>query len=757
MPGLTSTTTGGSGTIPVLSITSPTSPVSHNTIATTSTSSNTVNNTITALNASTSHDTQTIRTPINNQLDSAIRVVITPSQSSYFAGEPFSVTITFTNMRTPERSPLIKGSGSGHGHGHKRGSHSISSAPLARPPTSPGTPPARGSGLGGASPSVGGVYGFTGVGGPGRGRSGDDGVVRKGLIGKSRKGNGTVLSSPNPNVAANANASTSSSTTTTNTSNPTAGSSSTSPSTNAASSANGNGSTNPSTSPNPNSSSSTGVLSDLKTDALPELIEQRRKRLLAKSLSVSITPHELDEQLGGMGIGEGTLARSATLPPNSISSRGGYPDPRRSPTSPMIPSPLSRSDTLALSSNHPHARKQSLLDGQLPLNDFGSPATSTPSTLPYSHMSSSGGYPNSPSASSSTFSLALDPIAESAHSPYPSTPMIASPSIETPSHPFNPVEHQHLHHQQHHHQEHRQSGNSVYAYPPPRPQHAGSGLRPLQLSSGISALSSSSSAPTSPYHSTPPSHLSIAKSNSSGGQPQPPRSAFSSTFPQPNAELILYSYVQLTGTLSLSTVPGSMPTAEQVQTMNAVRGALLKKSVVGGGSMDITSSLNTGSSSIAGTGGPGGLGSGQLGHGHGGGAKRPPHRRTHTRSSSFSAGLLALLGGSGTSAPPSSSGSAGTLNTSASWSSGPQRLRAASGGANSSILGKGAVGGGSRIVNAGDGVGLGLNGGGGGVVGVDEEIDPDVPLPTFEVQPSMLAVDLALLPGESRSFGNANE
>jgi hypothetical protein len=36
--------------------------------------------------------------------------------------------------------------------------------------------------------------------------------------------------------------------------------------------------------------------------------------------------------------------------------------------------------------------------------------------------------------------------------------------------------------------------------------------------------------------------------------------------------------------------------------------------------------------------------------------------------------------------------------------------------------------------------------------GADEEdVDPDAPLPTFEVQPAMLAVDLALAAGESRS------
>jgi hypothetical protein len=64
------------------------------------------------------------------------------------------------------------------------------------------------------------------------------------------------------------------------------------------------------------------------------------------------------------------------------------------------------------------------------------------------------------------------------------------------------------------------------------------------------------------------------------------------------------------------------------------------------------------------------------------------------------------------------------------------------------------------------GVGLGLgipgspgiNGAGTGSVPnsngiVDEDIDPGTPLPTFEIQPAMLAVDLSLMPGESRSCG----
>jgi hypothetical protein len=34
---------------------------------------------------------------------------------------------------------------------------------------------------------------------------------------------------------------------------------------------------------------------------------------------------------------------------------------------------------------------------------------------------------------------------------------------------------------------------------------------------------------------------------------------------------------------------------------------------------------------------------------------------------------------------------------------------------------------------------------------VDEEVDPEMPLPTFEVPQVMLAVDLCLGPGESRT------
>ena len=145
--------------------------------------------------------------------DSPVRVVVTPSQSSYFAGEPFSVTITFTNTRSPEAGP------SKPSPTHKRGAHSISSAPLARPPTSPGTPRSA------TTQSL------------SRAQAVADVPRRKGLIGKKK----------------------------------------------------------------PPSLPLQGA------GDLPDLIEQRRKRQLApKALSVSLSPHELENE-----IGEGIIASSA--------------------------------------------------------------------------------------------------------------------------------------------------------------------------------------------------------------------------------------------------------------------------------------------------------------------------------------------------------------------------------------------------------------------------------------------------------------
>ncbi|PVF97533.1 Rgp1-domain-containing protein [Serendipita vermifera] len=56
-----------------------------------------------------------------------MEITIAPSSSCYFAGEEVRVKITFTNSTAPSTVP----------RSHRRG-HSISSAPLAKPPTSPG-------------------------------------------------------------------------------------------------------------------------------------------------------------------------------------------------------------------------------------------------------------------------------------------------------------------------------------------------------------------------------------------------------------------------------------------------------------------------------------------------------------------------------------------------------------------------------------------------------------------------------------------
>ena len=326
-------------------------------------------------------------------------------------------------------------------------------------------------------------------------------------------------------------------------------------------------------------------------------------------------------------------------------------------TSPLVPSPLARTDTLPLASNHPHARKQSVLDGQFSV-DMLSSNTSIPSTLPYSA-----------SSSTSSFSLALDPIAETVISPYPSTPAIGSPTIEnltlTPTLPTNSP-----------------AINSVYAYPPPR----------------------------NPNHR--PTHLGLGKPlNSPGGYTHNlPRTAFATTFPQQQSnELILYTYAQLTGTVTITPVSGALSTAEQAHTLNAVRSALLKRSVKGGGSMDITSTLHS---------------------------PKPSRHRTASHSRSFSAaGLLSIL---------SPTSLVSSISSPAAPGSGSGRWRTASStlGSSTSSPVSAKFGGSISSPNV-----LGLDVPNSG----DEIVDPEEPLPTFEVQPAMLAVDLSLAPGESRS------
>ncbi|KIY67296.1 Rgp1-domain-containing protein [Cylindrobasidium torrendii FP15055 ss-10] len=425
---------------------------------------------------------------VQNEADSSVRVTVTPAQSSYFAGEPLSVTITFTNTRSPEAAAQAPRSLS---HTHKRGAHSISSAPLSKPPTSPGLPRQP------ASPTTP---------KPTRRNSVTPLPVRKGLVGQNQTSNG---------------------------------------------------------------------------DSLPELLAQRRKKLLAKSLSVSIAPTEIEDEL-------------ADLPKSASHAIQTFQPSLSSSSYPMVSSPLARSETLPLSSDHPHARKDSLLDGTISLESIVSPTSTTSTSL------------FSPSSSSSTLSLALDSISEAQHNGH-----------------RIPV------------------ADSVYAYGPPK--RRGTGLIGLGQPSDPTRLA-------------------------------PPRTALSSQFPNPNSELILYSYVQLAGTFVITPGPSS---TEQTQRLGHIRSSLRRTSV-GSGSMDITSSLH----------------------------QRPVHTRKHSRASSISFGLLSLLSSSPTVSP---SPSAQSLVSSPSIA--------------------------SRL-------GFGAN----------EETDPDAPLPTVQIPPVMLGVDLVLMPGESRTY-----
>ncbi|KAI0327316.1 Rgp1-domain-containing protein [Cubamyces sp. BRFM 1775] len=493
--------------------------------------------------------------------DEAIRVVVTPSQASYFAGEPFSVTITFTNTRTPE-APAAPRSSS---HAHKRGAHSISSVPLARPPTSPGTPR-----------TVVPVFPSRSV------REGNSGQ-RKGLIGHG--------------------------------------------------------------------------LPPRSTDEPPSADVLRKRLLASRSLSVTLTPQDLPPK----NPSNEAPSPSAPASPLSAQSNSCAPGP-----SSRIVAPLAR--TPSLPPNHPHARKNSILDGQLQVQDVRPPVSSFPPT---------------PNASTSTFSLSLDPIAEggSTSPGPPTTPTFPSPipdsdipnirtHIPTPG-PGIPAK--------------KPNGTHLYPSAPPReqPRH-----RPSQLGLG---------------HGPPPT-------SPTGAHLKPPRTAFSSSFPVSNTELILYAYAQVLGTLTITPLPDANASPEHELNLSQLRARLLKRKAVGGGSMEITSSLSAQS----------------LGHGG------PPtsRRGSHSRSTSLSAGLFSMLAPTSLVASPN-----------------PQPFVPGHRARTSSVFSLFSNGQGPPTSKSA-GVGLGL----GTSMPEEEEVDPETPLPTLEVQQSMLAVDLSLGPGESRTY-----
>lgn len=109
-------------------------------------------------------------------VDEVVRVTVTPSQASYFAGEVFSVTVTITNIRKPEAPLPGRSTSQSATYGHRRGAHSVSYVPIARPPTSPGVRT--------AMPVV-----------PAHPTSNTGSILRRGLVGKPRPLKGAEKSS----------------------------------------------------------------------------------------------------------------------------------------------------------------------------------------------------------------------------------------------------------------------------------------------------------------------------------------------------------------------------------------------------------------------------------------------------------------------------------------------------------------------------------------------------------------------------------
>ena len=308
------------------------------------------------------------------------------------------------------------------------------------------------------------------------------------------------------------------------------------------------------------------------------------------------------------------------------------------PGLPTAISPLTRSPDFQLPPHHPHARKQSVTDVHIHLNEVQQPSPPPPSGLA--------------SSSVSTFSLALDPIAETPTTPYPGSPLPRSPSLTGSL-------------------DRRSFETTAHACPPRPPQSR----RPSQLGLG---------------HGPPPPNL----------QSKSTPSLRNGSLVSSNSELILYSYAQLLGTVSIAPLPGVVMIPDQAQALATLRLKLLKRTVVGGGSMDITSHQRI-----------------------------QERRRSHSRSASLTGSLFSLLSPSTYSAPST------PLPSSQSWAPGRSRTPSVS----SALSG-------TPVNGHQNGLGLGLING-----GTEEDIDPDVPLPTFDVQPAMLAVDLMLGPGESRT------
>ncbi|KAF9007869.1 Rgp1-domain-containing protein [Cyathus striatus] len=443
--------------------------------------------------------------------DSSIRVVVIPSQSSYFAGEPFTVTITLTNTRTAE-AEAGPSRARPQGAGHRRGVHSISSAPLARPPTSPGTP--------------------------------------------------RMVPPPPP------------------------------------------------TEPD--------VKEKGKESEVGDLMEQRRKKLLSRNMSVTVDARDIED----LSSKSASYAQGSSLCP-----------PRQRVNTPHPSLALLRS----LLTTHTQGRTRSSMGSLL---------------FPLRHL----------------------------HLPPSTATERVHINIHTPPRP-------HIR---------RRSPVRAKQREPGRTEHrsAHQTLQPtyrIKWQRERTRICLSSTLPPAPPPKHRPAQLQGLGSPPSSPLPPSLSSTKKTIPPHPNAETILYAYAQLAGSLVITPLPG-IPTLAQEENLRRVKRKLGRGRVVGGGSMDISSSIAS----------PGLMSAG---------------RKRHGRSASLSAGLMSLI----SPRPWGRSLSSATFGTSA------------GGGGSSPIT--------PTFPGSFPPIG-----------GIEEDVDPEAPLPTFEVQPAMLGVDLWLMPGETRSY-----
>ena len=471
-----------------------------------------------------------------------------------------------------------------------------------------------------------------------------------------------------------------------------------------------------------NSKASAGSMSTSKSDLLPELIEQRRKRLLAKSLSVSISPGELEKQLP-----EGTLARAT------------------SPRSPYLTNFGSGSLSIINESNNPSARSQSR-----------SPTPPSPTTVSSAFVTP----PVSASTSTAPSSPVISPTSEISGFNYGSAQFASAYDVSA----------------------HAKGPYSIGLGPPPKGSKSAFNSnattsttmphRPVSLDlplySAPPYTKQSFSQPHPQLHHSQPHLLpSDPPYPSPYLQPRTASSISSPSFPvpaHPKTELILYAYAQLSGSLVLLPVPSSTGDQQEAHAMKRLRGKLTRRTVMGGGSMDITPSLQSlqkgGSSNAAGTPallsaapslGSGVASSPRLGGGGftpGARPTKPRIRATHVRSPSLATELFSsLLSPSSSPASPSPRSPLPPPPPSPLMTSGiPRSASAGLHRSSASVSDIKSLQTRSSVDNFSDSTKTDSE-----TPDLDVSIDPQFPLPTFDSQPSMLAVDLSLGPGESKS------